>query len=98
MKELLQQCHGTYTDVSYFHGGGIEFKNGNEVRHISVKTGHPPIPLILAALRTSGKSHVTYIVESPDSIADVAWLRALAENCDQDPSPKETYEPRALRI
>ena len=33
----------------YFHGGGVEFKEGNEKRHLSVQTCLPPLPFLLKA-------------------------------------------------
>ncbi|MBA7545749.1 endonuclease 4 [subsurface metagenome] len=61
----------------YFHGGGIEYKNGNEVRHISSKTYEPPLPYLFAALHDLGYKNFTFIVESPDSIEDVKLLKQI---------------------
>lgn len=61
----------------YFHGGGIKYKNGNEVRHISAKTCQPSLPYLFAALQDLGYKKFTFIVESPDSIEDVRWLKEV---------------------
>jgi len=61
----------------YFHGGGVEYKNGNEVKHTSAKTFEPPLPYLFAALKDLGYSDFTFIVESPDSIEDVKWLKQV---------------------
>ncbi|MEA3229656.1 MAG: TIM barrel protein, partial [archaeon] len=62
---------------SYFHGGGVEYKNGNEVRHISSRAYEPPLPYLFAALHDLKYSDFTFIVESPDSIEDVRLLRQV---------------------
>jgi deoxyribonuclease-4 len=62
---------------SYFHGGGVEYKWGNEVRHVSAKTFEPPLPYLFKALKDLGYSDFTFIVESPDSIEDVKWLKQV---------------------
>jgi endonuclease IV len=61
----------------HFHGGGIEYRNGNEVRHISARVSSPPMPYLLAALKQSGCQDFTFIVESPNSIEDANWLRGV---------------------
>lgn len=62
---------------SYFHGGGIKYKGGNEVKHISAKTFEPPLPHLFVALKDLSYHDFTFIVESPDSIEDVRWLRQV---------------------
>jgi len=62
---------------SYFHGGGIEYKNGNEVKHITLKRYEPPLPYLFAAFHNLGYRDFTFIVESPDSIEDVKLLRQI---------------------
>ncbi len=64
----------------YFHGGGIEHRRGNEVRHLSAKTFTPPLPNLFAAIQATGPRNFTLIVESPDSVNDVAWLRQVWES------------------
>lgn len=61
----------------YFHGGGTEYKKGNEVRHVSAKTHEPPLPYLFAALQKLGYVDFTFIVESPDSIEDLKWLKQI---------------------
>ena len=61
----------------HFHGGGIEYRNGNEVRHLSARINEPPLPFLFAALRDLGYRDFTFIVESPTSIEDVHWLREV---------------------
>ncbi len=77
----------------YFHGGGIEHKRGNEVRHISARTHTPPLPHLFAALQDYGLKEFTLIVESPDSINDVGWLRQVWES----PSEFAQDVPRSRR-
>jgi len=67
------------TNTFYFHGGGVEFKNGNEKRHLSVKTCLPPIPFLLDVLEEKGYKY-TMIVESPDAIKDALWLKQVSLN------------------
>lgn len=62
---------------SYFHGGGIEHNNGNEKRHISAKTYQPPLPNLFLALQDLKYKEFTFIVETPDSIEDVKWLKKV---------------------
>ncbi len=61
----------------HFHGGGIEYRNGNEVRHLSARTNEPPLPFLFAALKDLGYRNFTFIVESPTSIEDIRWLREV---------------------
>jgi len=72
---ILDRCNEVCTGISYFHGGGIEYKNGNEIRHVSVISGSPSVEMIIATLLERCPDGLTYIVESPDSIEDVKWLR-----------------------
>jgi len=69
----------------YFHCGGIEYKKGNELKHISAKSFEPPAPYLFAALKDLGYKDFTYIVESPDSIEDIKWLKQIWD------SPKEYF-------
>ncbi len=70
----------------YFHCGGIEYKCGNELRHVSAKTFEPPAPHLFAALKDFDYKNFTYIVESPDSIEDVKWLKQVWD------SPNEYFK------
>lgn len=63
----------------YFHGSGIEYKNGNEKRHLSAKTCKPPLPYLFSVLNELGYDY-TFIVESPDPINDVIWLKEVSLN------------------
>lgn len=77
-KEILEKLEKEIGYKSfYFHAGGIEFKNGNEVRHTSAKTYEPPLPYLFATLQDLGYKKFTFIVESPDSIGDVKWLKHM---------------------
>ena len=64
----------------YFHGGGIEYKNGNEVRHVTARKMEPPLPFLFAALRDLKYRDVIFIVESPNSIEDIKWLKEVWKN------------------
>jgi deoxyribonuclease-4 len=35
VRDILRKCDDACPGISYFHGGGIEFSNGNELRHVS---------------------------------------------------------------
>lgn len=70
----------------YFHGGGIKYKNGNEIKHISAKVFEPPLPYLFTTLRELGYNDFTLIVESPDSIEDVKWLKRVWQ------SPREFFD------
>ncbi len=76
--EILERFE---TELNYkpfhFHGGGIEYRNGNEVRHLSARTFEPPLPFLFAAMRDLGYKDFVFIVESPDSISDVGWLKKV---------------------
>lgn len=61
--------------LRYFHGGSIEYKDGNEIRHISALACRPSMPIILEALYKKGYGDSTIIIESPDSINDINWLK-----------------------
>jgi len=63
----------------HFHGGGIEYKNGNEVKHISSQSYEPPIPNLFQALKKLQYDDFTFIVESPTSIEDIKWLKNVWE-------------------
>ena len=79
----------------YFHGGGIEYKDGNEVKHTSAKAHKPPLPYLFAALRDLNYNNFTFIIESPDSIEDVKWLKRVLRSPEEffneiPPPPKKT--------
>ena len=59
----------------YFHGGSVLFQNGNEQKHISARNLAPSMPLLQKALEKTNISDYTLIIESPDSINDIKWLR-----------------------
>ena len=63
----------------YFHGSGIEYKNGQEKRHLSLKTYEPPLPYLMSVLKDAGYDY-TIIVESPDAIQDLIWLKEVSKN------------------
>jgi deoxyribonuclease IV len=70
---------------SHFHGGGIAYKNSNEVEHISAKSYEPPLPYLFTALQDLGYNDFTFIVETPDSLDDVRWLKDVWK------TPKEFF-------
>lgn len=61
----------------YFHGGGVEYKNGNEIRHLSAKICNPPLPYLFSVLKDKGYNDFTFIIESPDGINDHLWLKQV---------------------
>ena len=63
----------------YFHASGIDYKDGNEKKHLTVKTCKPPLPYLLAVLNEAGYDY-TLIVESPEAIEDLVWLREVSKN------------------
>jgi deoxyribonuclease-4 len=63
----------------YFHGSGIEYKNGQEKKHLSLKTCKPPLPYLFAILKDLGYEY-TFIVESPDAIQDLIWIKEVSKN------------------
>lgn len=75
---ILQQFEEKCKIVpDYFHGGSVIYENGNEKKHQSSKSFSPSMPALLCALKDRGYSDVTMIIESPDSINDVNWLKSL---------------------
>ncbi len=77
----------------YFHGGGVEYKNGNEIKHRSAKIFEPPLPYFFAALKNLDYKDFILIVESPDSIEDVKWLKQVwksPENYFKEIPPNKT--------
>lgn len=63
----------------YFHGSGVEYKNGQEKKHLSVKTCSPPLPYLFSVLNDHGYDY-KLIVESPDAIKDTLWLKEVSKN------------------
>jgi deoxyribonuclease-4 len=63
----------------YFHGSGIEYKNGQEKKHISLRSCKPPLPYLFAILRDIGYEY-TFIVESPDAVQDLIWIKEVSKN------------------
>lgn len=61
----------------YFHGGSVFYENGNEKKHQSAKILAPSMLSLLDVLRDRGYDNFTFIIESPDSINDVNWLKRL---------------------
>ena len=83
----------------YFHVSGIEYKDGNERKHQSIKSCQPPLPYLFHVLNKAGYDY-TAIIESPEAIDDLKWLKQMskepeqwfdfAENALSGISPKET--------
>jgi deoxyribonuclease-4 len=63
----------------YFHASGIDYKDGNEKKHLSVKICKPPFPYLFAVLNEMGYDY-TLIVESPDAIEDLIWLKEVSKS------------------
>ena len=61
----------------YFHGGGVDYKNYNEVKHKSANSFEPPLPYLFTAMKDKKYKDFTLIIESPDSINDVNWLKGV---------------------
>lgn len=61
----------------YFHGGSVLYENGNEKKHQSAKFLSPSMLSLLGVLKDRGYHDITMIIESPDSINDVNWLKYL---------------------
>lgn len=58
----------------YFHAGGIEYKKGNERKHVTIKKCEPPLAFLLDELERRGQD-AFIIIESPASIEDIKWIR-----------------------
>jgi deoxyribonuclease-4 len=63
----------------YFHMSGIEYGKGGERKHRSVKTCTPPLPYLVHAL-DQNKIDFQMILESPDPIGDLDWVRGVLKN------------------
>lgn len=63
----------------YFHMSGIEYGKGGERKHTSVKTCAPPLPYLVHALEQN-KIDFQLILESPDPVGDLDWVRRVLEN------------------
>lgn len=61
----------------YFHGGSVIYEKGNEKKHQSAKMLAPSMLSLLNVLEEKGYGDSTLIIESPDSINDVNWLKKL---------------------
>jgi len=63
----------------FFHMSGIEYGKGGERKHLPVKTCTPPLPYLLHVLKQRNVD-CQMILESPDPIGDLDWVRAVLEN------------------
>lgn len=63
----------------YFHGSGIEYQNGQEKRHLGIKTCRPPLPYLFQALNEANYDY-TFIVETPSAIEDLVWIRHVSKD------------------
>jgi deoxyribonuclease-4 len=63
----------------FFHMSGIEYGKGGERKHLSVKTCTPPLPYLLHVLKQRNID-CQMILESPDPVGDLDWVRAVLEN------------------
>lgn len=80
---ILQEFeHNCKLVPDYFHGGSVIYENGNEKKHQSAKLFAPSMPSLLCLLRDRGYRDFTMIIESPDSINDVTWLKKLKGDKD----------------
>lgn len=74
LKKFESEC---VIKPDYFHGGSVIYENGNERKHQSAKHFAPSMPALLSALDDMGYDDYTMIIESPDSINDVNWLKTI---------------------
>ena len=79
LKTLYRLEKETSLKKFYFHASGIEYKDGSEKKHQSAKSCQPPLPYLFSALNKAGYDY-TLIVESPEAIADLTWLKEVARN------------------
>jgi len=91
-RQVIAKLEEVSPENFYFHGSGIEFKNFQEKRHLSAKTCAPPLPHLMQILREGGYEF-TFIVESPNAIEDVLWLREV----HKDPSVWIEFAERKMR-
>lgn len=75
-KILNKIKEGIAPELLYCHVSGIEFGRGGERRHISAKTCSPPMPYLMRTLKNN-QVRFQMIVESPDPLEDVAWLKGV---------------------
>jgi len=74
--EILSKFRNTCkVTLDYFHGGSVLHHAGNEKKHISAKNLQPSMLDVLKALDDMGYDNYTMIIESPDSINDIKWLK-----------------------
>ena len=66
----------------YFHGGSVLYENGNEKKHQSARFLSPSMPSLLCVLKDRGYQNFTMIIESPDSINDINWLKKMKGDAD----------------
>lgn len=66
----------------YFHMSGIEYGKGGERKHTSLETCTPPLPYLVYALRQN-KIDFQMILESPDPVGDLDWVRRVLENPEE---------------
>lgn len=75
---ILQQFEDNCKLIpDYFHGGSVIYENGNEKKHQSARFFSPSMPSLLDVLEERGYHDYTMIIESPDSINDVNWLKKM---------------------
>ncbi len=73
-KQILNDLDKLPISKLYFHAGGIEYSDGNEKKHISIKKCEPPLAFLIEELELGGHD-AQIIIESPTSIEDINWLR-----------------------
>ncbi len=78
-KKIIKDLKEAGVKKFYFHAGGIEYANGNEKKHATIKICEPPLAFLIEELE-SDNIDAKIIIESPASIEDIRWLRENKEN------------------
>jgi deoxyribonuclease-4 len=66
-------------EMLHCHASGIEFGTSGERKHVSAKTCSPPIPYLMHVLKQNQVSF-QMVIESPDPLEDLAWLKLVLED------------------
>lgn len=78
-KKIMTDLKEAGVEKFYFHSGGIEYADGNEKKHATIKICEPPLAFLIEELK-SNKIDAKIIIESPTSIEDIRWLRENKDN------------------
>ncbi len=77
---LIQTEQGLGYKPFLFHSEGIQYNNGSEVRHITLKANEPPFPYLCIALQELNYEDFTMILETPEPLLDLSWALQVWEN------------------